>query len=79
VAGLPLLAALAYASVRHGLRTGREAFLVYGTMYAAIGTCAAVLPHIHGTTPSLGFVLIVVCAAAAALWWLRRRLREATA
>ena len=75
-AGLPGLAALAYASVRHGFRTGREVFLVYGTVYAAIGTCAAALPRIHGTTRSLGFVLIVVCAAAAALWWLRRRLRE---
>lgn len=75
-AGLPLLAALAYASVRHGLSTGREAFLVYGVVYAAIGTCAAALPRLHGTTTSLGFMLIVVCAAAAALWLLRRRLRE---
>jgi len=75
-AGLPLLAALSYASVRQGLDTGREAFLVYGTLYAAMGLCAAALPLIHGSTPSLGFVLIVVCGAAAALWWLRRRLRE---
>jgi hypothetical protein len=76
-AGLPLLAALSYASVRRGLDTGREVFLVYGTVYAAIGTCAAALPHLHGSTPSLGFVLIVVCVAAAALWRLRRGLREA--
>lgn len=75
-AGLPVLAALTYASVRHGLRTGREVFLVYGTLYAAIGICTAVLQHIRGTTPSLAFVLIVVCVAASALWWLRRRLRE---
>ena len=75
-AGLPLLIALSYASVRRGLDSGRELFLVYGTAYAAIGTCAAVLPHIHATKPSLSFVLLVVCVAAAALWWLRRRLRE---
>ena len=75
-AGLPVLAALTYASVRHGLRTGREVFLVYGTVYAAIGICVAALPHIRGTTPSLASVLIVVCVAASALWWLRRRLRE---
>jgi len=75
-AGLPLLAALSYASVRRGLATGREIFLVYGTVYAAFGVCAAVLPHIHGTTPSMSFVLVVVCVAAAALWRLRRRLRE---
>jgi hypothetical protein len=75
-AGLPLLVALAYAAVLRGLSAGREAFLVYGVGYAAIGLCAAVLPRIHGITRSLGFVLIVVCVAAATLWQLRRRLRE---
>lgn len=75
-AGLPLLAAVAYASVRRGLATDREAFLVYGAVYAAIGVCAAALPHIHDATSSFGFVLVVVCAAAAVLWRLRRRLRE---
>jgi len=74
-AGLPLLALFAYAAVRHGLDSGREAFLVYGTVYAATGTCAAVVPHIHGTTAPLAFVLVVVCVAAAALWRLRRRLQ----
>jgi hypothetical protein len=77
-AGLPLLAALAYASVRRGLDTGREAFLVYGIVYAAIGICAAVVPHLHGMTVSFGFVLLVVCIAAATLWQLRGRLREPT-
>jgi hypothetical protein len=76
LAGLPLLAALVYASVRRGLDTGREAFLVYGVLYAAIGLCAAALPHIRGMTLSLGFVLVVVCVAAAALWRLRRGLQE---
>jgi hypothetical protein len=75
-AGLPLLATLAWGSIRRGLATGREAFLVYGIVYAAIGTCAVVVPRIHDTTASLSFVLLVVCAAAAALWQLRRRLRE---
>jgi hypothetical protein len=76
VTGLPLLAVLAYASVRRGLDTGREAFLVYGIVYAAIGICAVALPRLPGMTASFGFVLIVVCAAAATLWQLRRRLRE---
>jgi hypothetical protein len=75
-AGLPLLAALAYVSVRHGLGTGREAFLVYGTLYAAIGVCFVTVPRLDGRTVSFGAVLIVVCAAAATLWQLRRRLRE---
>jgi hypothetical protein len=75
-AGLPLLAVLAWASIRRGLGTGREAFLVYGIVYAAIGICAVVVPRIHGITASLSFVLLVVGTAAAALWQLRRRLRE---
>ncbi len=75
-AGLPLLGAFAWAAIRRGLADGREAFLVYGTVYTAIGICVTALPHIHGTTSSLGFALVVVCTAAATLWWLRRRLRE---
>ena len=75
-AGLPLLAAFAYASVRRGLDASRESFLVYGTVYAGVGLCVAVLPHLQGITVSLAFVLLVVCAAAATLWQLRRRLRE---
>ena len=75
-AGLPLLMVLAYASVRRGLDTGRESFLVYGIVYAAIGICAVTVPRLHGMTVSFGFVLIVVCVAAATLWQLRRRLRE---
>jgi hypothetical protein len=75
-AGLPLLGALAYASVRRGLDTGREVFLVYGVVYAAIGLVAAIAPRLDGLTVQLGFVLIVVCTAAATLWRLRRRLRE---
>ena len=75
-AGLPVLAALAWLSVRHAFATGREAFLVYGILYAAIGICVLVVPRLHGMTLSFGFVLLVVCAAAATLWHLRRRLRE---
>ena len=75
-AGLPLLAALSYFAVRRGLAEGRESFLVYGTLYAAIGVSAAALPRISGTTATLGFALAVVCVAAAVLWRLRARLRE---
>ena len=78
-AGLPLLAALAWASVRHGLEAGREAFIVYGILYPAIGACFVAVPRIQGTTASLAFVLLVVCGAAAALWQLRRHLREPAA
>ncbi|MCJ7453470.1 MAG: DUF2157 domain-containing protein [Steroidobacteraceae bacterium] len=75
-AGLPLLTAFAYASIRRGLETGREAFLVYGVGYAALGICFVVVPRLDGTTSTMAFVLLVVCVTAAALWQLRRRLRE---
>lgn len=78
-AGLPLMAALAYASIRRGLETGREAFLVYGVGYAALGTCLVVVPRIGDGTATLGFVLFIVCVAAATLWQLRRRLKEPAA
>ena len=75
-AGLPLLAALSYGSIRRGLETGREVFLVYGVGYAALGICFVVVPRLDGTTTTMAFVLLIVCVAAAALWQLRRRLRE---
>ena len=68
-----------FASVRRGLDTGRESYLVYGIVYAAIGICVAVVPQIRGLTASMSFVLIVVSAAAATLWHVRRRLREPSA
>lgn len=72
-AGLPLLGALAFVSVRRGLELGREGFLVYGVVYAAIGVGAAITPRLNGLSTQLGFALVVVCAAAATLWGLRRR------
>jgi hypothetical protein len=76
-AGVPLLALLAFLSVRHALTTGREAFLVYGVVYATIGICSVIAPRLYGMTMTFGFVLVVVCVAATTLWQLRRRLREA--
>lgn len=76
-AGLPLLAVFAWASVRRGFDTGREAFLVYGVVYATIGLGAAVTPHLHGFTMRLVLLLLLVCVAAATLWGLRTRLQEA--
>lgn len=75
-AGLPLLAVLAFLAIRHGLAAGREAFVVYGVLYAALGLCFAVEPHVSGVTPSLGFALLVVCVAAIALLKLHQLIRE---
>ncbi len=74
--GLPLVAIMAAAAVRHGLRTGREMFVVYGVVYGAIGICVAAVPRIGDGPPTAAFVLVVVCVAAAALWQLRQRIRE---
>jgi uncharacterized membrane protein len=78
-AGLPLLAGLAFVSIRHGFDTGREAFLVYGVLYAALGLCVAIVPRVDGFDAASALVLLVVSGAAIALWQLRRELREADA
>ena len=75
-AGLPLLALLAGLALRHGFANGREAFVVYGVVYPALGICFAAVPRIDNSTAALSFVLLVVCIAAAALWHTRQRLRE---
>lgn len=78
-AGLLLLAGLAFVSIRHAFNTGREAFLVYGVLYAALGFCIAVVPHVDDFTAACALVLLVVCGSAAALWQMRRQLREPVA
>ena len=78
-AGLPLLAGLAFVSIRHAFNTGREAFLVYGVLYAALGFCIAVVPHVNDFTAACALVLLVVCGAATAIWQMRRQLREPVA
>jgi hypothetical protein len=75
-AGLALLAGLSWLSIRLGLATGREAFLVYGVLYPALGFCVAVVPHVRDFAAACALVLLVVGVAATALWQLRRRLRE---
>jgi hypothetical protein len=78
-AGLPLLAGLAIVSIRHAFDTGREAFLVYGVLYAALGFCVAVVPHVDDFTAACALVLLVVCGSATAIWQMRRQLREPVA
>jgi hypothetical protein len=78
-AGLPLLAGLAFVSIRHAFDTGREAFLVYGVLYAALGFCVAVVPHVDDFTAACALVLLVVCGSATAIWQMRRQLREPVA
>ena len=75
LAGLPLVAIMAAAAIRRGLRTGREMFVVYGIVYGAIGVCIAAVPRIGDGTTTAAFVLLVVCVAATTLWQLRQRIR----
>lgn len=74
-AGLPLLAVFALLSVRHGLTTRRESFVVYGTGYAALGLCFATLPRIDDPRSASAVALLVVGIAAMLLWQLHRRIR----
>jgi hypothetical protein len=76
---LPLLGGLAFVSIRHAFDTGREAFLVYGVLYAALGFCVAVVPHVDDFTAACALVLLVVCGSATAIWQMRRQLREPVA
>ena len=76
-AGLPLLALFALLSVRRGLATRREAFVVYGIGYAALGLCFAMLPRIDDPQFASAVALLVVGTAAMLLWQLHRRIRGA--
>lgn len=78
-AGVPLLAALTIVSLRRAFDTGRELFLVYAIVYAAIGVSVLIVPRLYGITLTMAFLLLVVGAAATLLWQLRRRLREVAA
>jgi hypothetical protein len=74
--GLPLLAVLATLAIRHALATGRESFGVYGVLYAALGLCLAVLPHLRDVTAAASLALVVAVGAAMALWHLHPRVRS---
>jgi hypothetical protein len=71
-AGLALAACLAAVVVREGLRSGRESFVVYGVVYAALALCLALVPELRGPTATMSFVLVVVAVAATVLWQLLR-------
>jgi hypothetical protein len=74
--GLPLVAACAWLAIRHGLRTGREAFVVYGVVYPVIALFVAVLPHVPDVVTGFWFVLIVLGVGATALTTLYRQAKE---
>jgi hypothetical protein len=75
VAGLLLVGVLAAVVIREGLRSGRESFVVYGVVYAALGLLFALVPR-SGGTGMLLTALLIVGGAAVTLWQLRARLRE---
>jgi hypothetical protein len=71
-AGLVLAVGLAGFVIREGLRSGRESFVVYGVVYAALALCIVLVPQLRGPTATMGFVLVVVALAATVLWQLLR-------
>jgi hypothetical protein len=76
IAALLLLLALAAVSIRHGLRAGRESFVVYGVLYAAAGA-SHVTSRLIGE-PLVGgiSVLAIASGAVALLWRLHLRLQS---
>jgi hypothetical protein len=73
--GLLVVGLLGAWTIREGMRAGREAFVVYGVVYSALGACFVLVPRTGGTSALL-LGLLIVGGAAIVLWQLRQRLRE---
>jgi hypothetical protein len=73
------LVAFAIVSIRHGLRTGQEAFVIYGIGYAAFGLCIVEAQTIGETVIAVAMALGTVVAALILLWQFHQRLKAIAA
>ena len=73
IAGLIVVLALGAAAIRHGIRTAKEIFVVYGIVYGAIALC--VVESALRTAPLLTALmqLLTVAGSAGLLWRLHAR------
>jgi tryptophan-rich sensory protein len=67
---------LGAASIALGLRSLREAFVVYGVLYCAIIACIVVGESLQDGAPALLILLLIVAAAAALLVYLHAWIKE---
>ena len=73
------LVAFAIVSIRHGLRTSQEAFVIYGIGYAAFGLCIVEAQTIGETVIAVAMALGTVVAALILLWQFHQRLKAIAA
>jgi len=74
--GLTVLAGLAAASIAWGIRTRREAFIVYGFIYAVIGVDSFVIPTLDlDEAAGFFFLLVTTPLEIVALFMIHRRWR----
>jgi len=73
--GLAVLAGLVAASIAWGIRTRREAFILYGFIYGVIGVDAAVIPEFDEEVLGFLFLLVTTPLEIAALFMIHRRWR----
>jgi len=73
---LALLAVLAAIAIRHGMRTGSELMLVYGTAWPAIGLCVLVVSQSGSGLLTAWCLLGILVGASIALWQLHSAMRR---
>jgi hypothetical protein len=75
--GVAILAALAVVSIRKGLQSNQESFVVYGTLYTALGFGVVEGQAIDEPLLATGLALFTVLAAIALLWRFHQQIKRA--
>lgn len=75
IAGVVCLAALAFVTIRNGLQSGREIFVIYGVAYTAVGLACLEAQLIRSPLLSTVTALVTVVGAVLLAWQLHRRLK----
>jgi hypothetical protein len=78
IAGILVLTALAFVSMRKGVTAQQEAFVVYGIAYSALGLCILDEQLIRDSLLATTLALLIVLSAVIGLWQLHRRLSRKT-
>lgn len=78
LAGVVVLIVLAVASIRKGLQSSQEIFVIYGIAYTALGLCLVEAQIVRGLRAAL-LELATVIVAVILLWRLRHRTNAAAA
>jgi hypothetical protein len=68
LAGLAALATFAAVSIREGLKSSREVFVIYGVTYGAIGLCAVTAAVLREPFLVMLSTLVTLIVAAKLLW-----------